>query len=267
MFSERLRDLGYVMDYAWLPDEKDKCDPYCRPEVLDKYCGFVFYGGYNNHPVLRYVIENDAPYVHLVPGSRSPYHTVTCPRAFPTICRSLEYFAERGHELADVVKITSPFETPDDIEMLQAKARSLEMRVRLHRVSDCPRKSDYIRLGSQLTASLLNNAEGELPGALCVTDDVIARGVAIRLLNHGIDRLPNLDLLVIGRLDEIMHLGLPVTPMVWDTRSAVMRGATMLHEQLVGDDPHPRSIIFPYEFCSLQEESTTRVQMETIELA
>ena len=265
-FNQQLRELGYVMDYAWLPNEKDKCDPYCRPEILDKYCGFVFYAGYNDHPVLKYVVANNAPYVHMLPGSKSPSHTVTCPRVLPTVCRSLEHFAERGHEHVDVIKIVSIFDTPEDIEMLLRTARSLRMRVRLHRVPDRPRKSDYIHLGDQLMASLLDDPD-VTPDALCLADEIVARGVALRLLNHGVDRLPNLDVVVIGRDEEAMHLGLPVTPMSWDAKAAVTSSVAMLHEQLTGGEQHPKSIIFPYKIGSFDKKPMPHVPMEVIELA
>lgn len=264
MFREKFRALGYVMDYAWLPNEKDKCDPYCKPDVLEKYRGFVFYGGYENHPVLRYVIYNNAPYVHFVPGSAATSHTVTSPSIFAAMCRSLEYFADRGHPRVQIIKIVSPLERPGDLDAVRAKAQSLNIRVRLHQVPVCFRKSDYIRLADQLTASLLD--EGGMPPAICVTDDILARGVSIRLLNHGIGNLPGLDLLVMAGRQEVIHLGLPVTYLTWDVESAVARGVAMLREQLTGRDLNPPSVVFPYEFDQPVEQPPVPLQLEAIEL-
>jgi hypothetical protein len=69
---------GFSMEPAWLCNYEPKdSEPFCRPDIIDRYAGFLFVGcDHDRHPFVRYVERNDPPFA-LSTGYGS---SLLCPR-------------------------------------------------------------------------------------------------------------------------------------------------------------------------------------------
>ena len=167
LFREKLTDAGYTMDEVWLSDWTDKTRSYCRPELFERYCGFVFLAGDYDHELFQYVRQHEQPYVHLSTGQLLRDRLVTTPDMFEVVCQMLDYFASRGHDVVQAFKIKARTQRSDGLDRIHVKARALNMRVRLSWLPEMRRKSMFIRAADQLAGELL--ASQRMPQAICIT--------------------------------------------------------------------------------------------------
>ncbi len=117
------------------------------------------------------------------------------------------------------------------------------------------RMSEFESEGYRLMHSIVAN--GRIPKGLCCLDDIVARGATRALLETGIHRTHDIDIVVICGRQEVMPLGLPVTFVVHDTEELAKAAVRIVMDQTDGREPSPASYSGAFQVLAANAAATT----------
>lgn len=235
---------GFSLDPAWLCNYvPEDSEPFCRPDVLDRYEGFLFVGcDHDNHPFYRYVVRNTPPFVLC-----SGYGKIQSRWVQPDIAQMLDLafssLASRGLASAMVV-------VPKEGESIyRDAARQYGIELTFANVSVHRRMSGVLADGYAVMSRVIR--EQGLPESLIVPDSVVAQAATRAILEQSDAKTRSgLNIVVCGSRQMIVPLGLPVIHVAFDATDVARHAVDILMDQIEGRPGSPDLYQAPFSIMT-----------------
>ena len=233
------------MEPVWLTvgmDEEIKA--FIRTTSLSHYAGAIFHDCGPEHLLLHEVAKAGLPYVCIRPSGIARPFTVSHDNKGCAVM-AMEYLKSRGHQDVLIVRFDD-WPAGTDLDDLQGHIEQTTRRTGLNPINCLlPRNRTCI-------AHVVNDAKravsefiaryGRVPSAVYMSDDIVARGVCLALIDYCARRgVTDLEVYVRCSVENIVPLGMPVTYMTMSAAEEVHAALELLTIQMAGQfpaDPH-----------------------------
>lgn len=213
--------------------DEHKIKRLCSEVSVLRYEGIVFTACNSDHPVLRYMQNNNHNYVW---RSRQTVPNCGVANSVSNAQKiALRFLKEGGHSKIDVLSCVNSVDIEKELSSkLDALRKDIDLQeVALHTVCEQhERCNDLERGGYELMLRLLK--ENTLPQAYLFTNNLIARGASRALLSAGI-QLNEKNCVLITTEEQHLPLGFPITLVCRSIAEEAELTVEMLLERLKED--------------------------------
>ncbi|MFG0249648.1 MAG: GntR family transcriptional regulator [Phycisphaeraceae bacterium JB051] len=233
---------------------------FCNHKKIGEYAGYVFVGCRSDHPILKFVRENNLKHVLFSHDQQQIHRGVVSADYQSAVRLGLEHFQQQSIDQITIVELQ------DTDSLSRQVAQTYALDINLIGLPHQSRLLKYEQMGYLLGCQLLK--QDRLSQGVFILDDIVAKGMTRAILQAQGKGQKNHEIIIISAKQAIAPAGLPVTYIVHDADEMAQQAMQILANEIQGRIQGEGYFISPYSlYTSVSDSCDIHLEFEVEKLS